>query len=245
MAEPFKLLKSGKFVKPFPSGGVPEPAAALAPAYASVNALTDAALDKVAAINADQNLSPVGRKSALRDWFTREAAPVIKRCRDAMAKADSELDALRASMATSAIDKSDLAGALLRQETRSWLRTLEPARRSALLAVGPVDPLISAAVAEAPIELSGVTANQKASIEAQAIALAHPDKVRVVQVTEEAIEATAMAERAAAGTLQDAIGLTRGELDEALGAPSRLERIRARLGEPESAAVAGGVSGRK
>ena len=103
--------------------------------------------------------------------------------------------------------------------------------------VGPLDPLVSAAIAEAPIELSGVSARQKAAVEAETVALAHPDEMRVVAITE-AIEATTMAERAATLTLQSAFGLASTEFDEALGAPTRLAWMRVKLGEAED----GGLS---
>jgi hypothetical protein len=224
----FKRLRSGALVKVFPAGGLPEPAASLGAGYAALVALADAVVEKSAAIQGDPNLSATGRKAALKAWFRQEAVPQLKRAGDAKAQVADRLAALKASMSTSEIDKGDLAGALLRQEIRAWLRGMEPAQRAGLLAVAPADQ-IAAAILEAPAELSGVTPNQKAALQEDALARANPEQVLAIRIAEEAGEAVESAEQAAMATLRDAVGLTAAELDEALGSPTLVERIRAKL----------------
>jgi hypothetical protein len=110
--------------------------------------------DRSSAIRSNKDLSEQGRtkevtahlRSALRD--VRDAgAPVLEM--------KSRLDAIQASIKSPPVDKTDVAGALARQEIRAALRGMSLADRASLLVGDAADPRFVDAVLEQPGMLSG------------------------------------------------------------------------------------------
>lgn len=151
----------------------------------------------------------------------------------ALAAAERERETIRAGM-TSTIDRTDVAGAMLRAELRTWLRGLSDAQRNKLMLQGEMaqadmDPRIALAVVEDPSALSGVTPAQHQRLADRALAALHPEGAARLAEIDVAAEAVSDAYGAARLTIESATGCGPGTIDEAAGAPSLGERLRARL----------------
>jgi hypothetical protein len=112
--------------------------------------------DKASGIRADPNLSQEGRTNAVKS----QLKAALRAVRDAgaapVAEMRSRLDGIQASIKTPAIDKSDVAAALARQELRSAIRSMSLADKASLLVSDEGDPRWVDAVLEQPSVLSGV-----------------------------------------------------------------------------------------
>jgi hypothetical protein len=179
-------------------------------------------------VAADQNLSPQGKQARMREWFETDAAPTLRAARQAAQAARTALAQTRANLSTSKIDKTDIAGAVVRGEIRSWLRGLDPAARTALITTGG-SPEILQAILEAPPVLTGLSETQFKQVENHALAGSSPEGVAKMQAIREALEAVESAERAASLTLQDAANVSSDDLASAVGDPTSADILASRL----------------
>jgi signal transduction histidine kinase len=231
-------MRHGRYVRPFDWPAAQKRFSTplwptMAAAYAAMNSATDAARERAESLSRDPNFTPTGRKSQMRAWLDAEGLAALKKGRAALAEAEREIEAARARMTGAAIDKSDVAGAMLRSEIRTWLRNMKPAERTARMTMGDLPREAVLAIIEAPAELSGVTVAQKDRLEATAVRALHPEEADLIATIEEAAEAVASAERAATLTVGETVGVGKGDVDEMLGGPSRMDRIRQLVGAPE------------
>jgi hypothetical protein len=213
----------------------------MGPANAALTDVIDAGIAKADELKRDPAFTAIGRKQQLTSWFQATALPKLKAVRSALAAAEAEVETTRAKMTVAQIDKSDVAGALLRGEIRTWLRGMDPAKRSTMLVMGSLPQATSLAILEAPAELSGVSAKEHARLQATVLESAHPAETAKIRAIEEGAQALASVERAALMALTEATGVGRGEVDEMLGAQPLSARIREMLGveepEPETEAA--------
>lgn len=229
------LIRGGHYVAPFPlkpSGSafaLPQHLEGLMSAYRVLNESADTYATKAAAIAADPNLTDLGRSSHGRDLFSTAALPALKQGRAAVASAVAEIDNLRAKMAGSAIDKTDVAGALMRREMRDWLRGMDPAQRNALIVAGELPPAAALAVIEAPPALTGVSEQQHHALRALAVDALHPVEAAKIADYEQAVAAVASAESHVVRTVNQSTPMADHQIDEALGGPSLADRIAGRL----------------
>lgn len=199
-------------------------------AFADLVRTAEAASAKLDELAADPHLTIEGRRAGFVTWFKANAVAPLAKARDAFAAADAEIAATREKMVGAEIDRTDLAGALVRQEIRGWLRSLEPAARNARILTGLAKEEI-AAIIEAPAALTGVTADQKAKIEADHVTSRHPAETARIAAVDEAKTALATAERAAVLAITaSGSGITTETVAQALGKPSLAAKLAAMFG---------------
>lgn len=196
----------------------------LAAAYVALNKAAEDGRAKASALKNDPNYTPVGRANQMKNWLLGDGLAPVKAARGAMKAAQAEIDATRAKMTGAAIDKSDVAGAVLRTDLRAWFRGLDPAARTARLVMKDIPQDLKLAILEAPPELSGVSAEQKAAVERDEIEARHPDEVAKLDLISQAMLALESAERAALMTFTDEVGVSRHDIATELGEPDLLTR---------------------
>lgn len=221
----------GRYVRPFPVGSAPGPVAALAEAYRDLLTMPDQAGERAAALARDQNLTAVGRKAALRAWAHEGPVAALTKGRAALQAGDRAIAEIRARMNTTAVDKGDFAGAVLRSDIRAWIRGMSPPERTAMLAVGDYNPNITAALLEAPPELSGLSPEQHATLSSREVIARNPAEAAEIAKIEEAMLAVVDADRATTITLETDAGIRPSEVNEALGGQTLSQRLAALLNE--------------
>lgn len=183
-----------------------------APMWGAASKLADAkaaAIAKAAEIDRSPNFTPAGRAAAKRSYLETTFAPLVKTALAAMDSADAEIARIRSTMTAAPIDKTDIAGALRRQEIRGWLRTLPDERRTAMLALpDQLEPEIAAAVIEQPAPLSGATEQQRARMTERAVGARYPKEAATISTLDAAVDA-----------LDFNVGNALAELGKGLGVP--------------------------
>ena len=165
------------------------------------------------AVKADPHLTATGQRGRLLEVAAKEPGMALAAARKARREALEMVQAKRAELAHAGPDKSDLAGALLRQEVRGWLRGLPVSERTAMLMAGDLDPVAALAIAEGPHHLSGVTPEQRQRVLDAAIDAANPNATAELADLEAAAEVVANAESHLARTIADTAGLGPMEVD--------------------------------
>lgn len=153
-----------------------------------------AAYAKKAEIDQSRNFTPVGRTNAMRDYLRDSSVPALRKVLETIEEAEAHVVRIRGTIKPRGLDKTDVAGAMRRQEIRSWLRSIEESKRNAMmnpLGVEEIDPEIAAAVTEAPAPLSGVTNQQRARLSDRALVAQYPKEVEEIAVINEAIRSAA------------------------------------------------------
>jgi hypothetical protein len=220
-----------RYVRPFPTGSAPAPVDGLAESYRALLAMPEASATRASEFARDQNLTPVGRKAALRSWAQAEPIEALRKARAALTAGDRAIAETRAKMNTALVDKGDFAGAVLRSDIRKWVNAMPPAQRSAMLATGEYDPQIAAAILEAPAALSGVSEKQHAALFNSETVAKHPEEAAIIAHIEEAMGAVADADVATTSALRADAGFLKHEIEEALGAQTLSQRIAAMIEE--------------
>jgi hypothetical protein len=141
-------------------------------------ALIEAISLKANEVKKSRDLTDSGKRKALRDWVKSTVVPKLKAIESTRQSANNYGANKRAGLTVQPGDRTDVVAALLRQELRAYLRASPIAERAALLAMPEVDPNIAIAVMEAPIELSGVSADQRQRMEQRAVLAANPETGR-------------------------------------------------------------------
>lgn len=227
-------MTRGRYIRPFPTGSAPAPVDALAESYRALLAMPEASATRASEFASDQNLTPVGRKAALRSWAQAGPIEELRKGRAALAAGERAIAETRAKMNTEFVDKSDFAGAVVRSEIRTWVQNIPPAERAAMLLTREYDPQIAAAILEAPAALSGVSEKQHTALFESETVAKHPKEAAKIAHIEEAMEAVADADRATAAALRSDGGMLKHEIEEALGGQTLSQRLAARIaGEPD------------
>jgi hypothetical protein len=165
----------------------------LAPAIkASVidaHAAAEAFAAKKAELSRAGTLTPKGQHQELRNALVHQYGKDLARARDPIRKARREIQTRREALKVKAVDPTNLAAALERQETRQWLRSLDLAARRAV-ALTTKDKRILEAAVVAPPELSGFDgplSNIIDQVEARYLELEHPDEIAALSAMETVI----------------------------------------------------------
>lgn len=124
--------------------------------FDSVLNLVDTLDAKRAAIEADRNLSDIGRAQKMREVAIAEA-PVLVKAQRGMETAQGLVRKQRLALTPTVKDKTDLAAAMLRQEVRSLLRSKEPGEALKIAMAPDADPIVAEAIFEAPTTLSNIS----------------------------------------------------------------------------------------
>lgn len=99
-------------------------------------------------------LTAIGQREALRDDLEKRFGRSVARTSNEIAKARGDIRSRRANLKIKAVDPTNVAAALERQEIRSWFRSLDLMGRQTV-ALTTNDKRILDAVCTAPPELSG------------------------------------------------------------------------------------------
>ncbi len=186
----------------------------LAAAYRALNDAADASRERSKALSRDPNFTDAGRRSQMADWYKGAGRGALAGTHKALQAAEEAIAARRGNMAAIAIDKTDVAAAMLRSELRTWLRSMQPADRIARLTMGDLPAEAVAAILEAPAELSGVTAKQRQALEESHLTVRFPEDAAFIAEVEEAMGAIVTAYDAARHTMsKDGVGMSPESLD--------------------------------
>ncbi|CCE97206.1 conserved hypothetical protein [Sinorhizobium fredii HH103] len=200
-------------------------------------------VDKLAKKHREQKdkgtLSQKGLDEAMREFVTKEIVPQLARARGKLETSTENVDAKRQALTIPKPDKSDVAGALLRQELRTYLRGLSLGQRAALLLQNP-DPATIAAVFEAPNHLSGIDDKLRTELEAAIVAASHPQKLAQIQDERDCIQIAQIAINHAVDEIRKATGYEGSNLafDQFMAkASAPIEAEFAKKGQPAARTV--------
>lgn len=238
-----RMMHAGRFVRPWNLKSASPATESARSAYRGLLAMIEEIPTRGEAIKTDLDLSDRGRATR-RAALVDVGAPALKAARAAFAEGQAQIAALQEKMVRSAVDKGDVAAAILRSEIRTWFRGMPDAKRNGMIAMG-LDSTIAAAVAEAPAELSGVSATQHQAVSENLVMALNPAEVAAIEEITEALASLASAEEAGRRVMVREAGVTESALSETLGEPTISDRIRQRLadngvgadGEPAEEAV--------
>jgi hypothetical protein len=107
------------------------------------------------ALASDRRMTELGQRQALNESLTQNHGKQWARANASVVKERKKITARRDALVIKAVDKSDVAGALERQEIRQWFRSLDIGVRQSL-ALASKDRRILEALVTAPPELSGL-----------------------------------------------------------------------------------------
>ncbi len=149
-------------------------------------------------------LSAKGILEAVRSHAAKQAAPDLRRQQYRLAQAAQKLAAKRKALSVPDFDKADVVGAMMRAEIRTHLRSLDEARRTALLSIKPSSELV-AAVFEAPDFLTGISGELRNRIETAFIETHHPNKLAAIEQEAELVDVVGMAFQTSATEIREAL----------------------------------------
>jgi hypothetical protein len=150
-------------------------------------------------------LNAKGMQEELRAFAAKDVIRVYTRERRDIAATEQQMTDRRKSLATPDIDKTDVVGALIRQEARSYLRGLDDTKRAATLATTS-DPIVASAVLEAPACLSGISDAEKGKLAQTIIATMQPKEVARLELEETALDVARLAKDAATKEIRELLG---------------------------------------
>src|SRR5262249_20425099 len=131
-------------------------------------------------------LSASGVAQALRAKLAKNVVPELRRIRGDVDHRIAAIERERASLVKPKIDPTDMAGALLRQEARAYLRGLESARCLRLLTEQPDQTMVAAAL-EAPSVLSGLSPEIHTLVEQAYLRQNHAPRVKAIDDKQEVL----------------------------------------------------------
>jgi len=205
----------------------------VANAWGGLNAAGGALSAELERLAGNRDFTQEGRRNRLRETFARDVVPALVAGQAALRAAENERTQIReraeAAMVT---DRTDVVGAMLRSEIRTWLRGLEPGKRSAMLALpDDLSPDVALAIVEAPPELSGVPQGQREALRERAFIAQNPDAARTLERIDAAAGALADMLAVVAAESGRITDLQPHEVAEAAGAPTLAQRIEERLNQ--------------
>jgi len=162
------------------------------------------------------NLTPNGLNSALRDALPGYAAQ-LQAARAPIDKLAREARERRAAIRVKQPDPANLAAAIERMEIRTFLREMEPGKRSALLA-GTQDVRLLEAALTAPPELIGVVSEPLVKqTESRYLEMIHGPEAKAVAELEDVVAEANAAALVARSRLQMETGLDSRTFDATVG----------------------------
>jgi hypothetical protein len=123
-------------------------------------------------------------------FATSKLAPMLQRHRQMVAAAKRKAAEQRAKVKLQAADKSDLVGAMRRQEMRTWLRAMPADERNRYVSknLETMDPEMALAIREVPGEMTGVLGSQREQLIDLALQAQHGEVIAELQDLERGIE---------------------------------------------------------
>jgi hypothetical protein len=130
-------------------------------------------------------LSPKGVAEAVREFAGKGVIPELKKFRERVAAERANLKQRRAALGKPKVDPTDLAAAMLRQEYRSYVRSLGLGDRARVLLSDDMEMI--AAVLEVPPALSGLADDLLARVVDHYIEKTAGGELKAIEETEEAL----------------------------------------------------------
>ena len=161
-------------------------------------------------IQGDKNLTDIGKRDALAKSCARHAA-ALKRGRLAIEGAERGIAEQKEALRPKPADKTDVAGALRRQELRAWLRGLSVDERAEALKQPNAE--IVQAVVEMPAPVSGTNQAYYERMVAAAIENGNPGALDELAKLESALETAKQAVGVAAAHVRDTAGVLTSAFD--------------------------------
>ena len=152
-------------------------------------------------------LTKNGVSDDVRKFAAEKVIPGLRRGSWEAERALSAAKHRRLQLAIKPADKTDVAGALLRQETRAYLRGLDQGERVRLVMT---DPVYLTAAMEGPAALSGMTDDLRTELQDRLIENAHGPAVEALREAEEAIELVQASIDSAVNVIRAACDFDRG-----------------------------------
>jgi uncharacterized coiled-coil protein SlyX len=162
----------------------------------------------------DGRMTELGKQQALREVLTTTFGKQLAKAKAPIAKARAEIQSRHAALTVKAVDPSNLAAALERQEIRQWVRSLDiGVRQSVVLATK--DVRILDALLSAPPELSGI-ANPKAAseIEDRYIELTYPSELAAIETLDSVVAEAETAVAIARNEMRSLVDMHAHDFDE-------------------------------
>jgi len=172
------------------------------------NAMTfiGAASAKRRALEAEGKLSVKGVSEAVREFADSEMTGELRRIRGRIGEVQAAIAERRAKPAMPKIDKTDAAAAVLRSEARAFLRAAGVAGHAKALLGDTADPLMLAAVMEAPEALSGVTGQMREQAITRHLEAHHAADLREIAAAEAGLAVLRAAVTAAEADIRESTG---------------------------------------
>lgn len=193
---------------------------------------------KVAEIHANEDLTPEGKRKAVRQLVQDLVLPQLKQAAATVRAAQDYAAQKRATLRPSGGDKTDVVGALIRKDIRDRFAAMDDAKRTALLTAPGLDPVTAAALAEAPAWLSGITPEQQQGLIERAMLASNPEIGAELVDLEDALETVGETVRAVTRTVAQHTDVRERELAERMGQPTLKEFIARLVGSDDDAAAA-------
>jgi len=161
-------------------------------------------------IQSDRNLTDVGKRDALAKSCAKHAA-ALKCARLAVEGAERGIAEQKEALRPKPADKTDIAGALRRQELRAWLRGLSVDERAAALKEPNTE--IVQAVVEMPAPVSGTNQAYYERMVAAAIENGNPGALDELEKLQSALATAKQAVGVAAEHVRDGAGVLTSMFD--------------------------------
>jgi hypothetical protein len=155
----------------------------------------------------DKRLSDVGRAEKLRETAAAEASRVTKAQR-ALATARDKVRDGRKALTPTVKDRGDIAAAMLRQEVRGFLRGKTQAEIVGIVFDAKADPVVQEAIFEAPVALSGISADVRDKLLATVIERTSSPAVQALEEQSEALDLLETATRVGLDALRNSAGMS-------------------------------------
>lgn len=175
--------------------------------FIPVPQMQKAEIEKPGTLNAN------GVSMALRQGLAKGIVPELRRMSRTINERIAATETARSSLGKLNADKSDVTGALLRQEIRAYLRGLSDADRMRALTDKP-DPTMVTAALEAPDALSGLNAQTRAHVQQAHVKANHGTELQAIDDRQEALGLAQAAVEMAVREVRTIVGMSPPEFAE-------------------------------
>jgi hypothetical protein len=161
--------------------------------YLKALASVDAAEARKSAAVQSAKFTPEGIRADVLQYGASQLAPVLHKGKAQIAAAKRELADKRSQIKPPVADRTDMVGAMLRAEMRSFVKN-HPDRDGYLRDLDKLSPEMAQALREVPAEMSGISPSQHSALVNRSLEATHAEAIAEVTELERAIS---LAEKAA------------------------------------------------
>lgn len=149
-------------------------------------------------------LTQTGLARAVRDHAATATVPVLRRAAATVERARGDIEARRSALAVPSPDPSDLAGAILRADIRTVLRSMSAAEAMGHVLAPDADLATVQAALEAPAFVSGLTPALQADLRKRLVDARCGDQIDALEAEAAAVELAGSAVAMAVSDLRNA-----------------------------------------